>query len=654
MKRLLYIYSILMLLMTGCQSDEIVAEKPTQEDGRKTVTFSMNIPEYQVRSRAESGTPIEKIALMQFGTNGYIETIEATSITVDIKEVGQTPKGQFTATINPATTTIHFIANYDGNLTATPGQTEDQIIPNLTASADKIVYWAKYTDITAETTAVNITFLRHLAKVTVQVSEEVVDGYAASSYFQVTDFVLCNYAQLGTIAPSGYEWGYNKNPETVTEVPSIETFLGNGVEHSTLPDELYLAEYENQELPEDQTYVILVGQLKPKDEDGNWDTDNENWGEKKYYKVLLTDENDQPFKIIRNVNYKIVVKQMQDVGSNTLADAMKANPINNLYAYVMPESPSISDMDGNTLTVTPIVHLLTPSSESRTITSTVTTSGTSTADIVIETVGDTEILPDAEDITINEKGELSVAVETVETIKKAQIRVKWGKLSRTITVIASPAFDITAQAYSEENYETEKTSYTKADEDVYFKFNLDTDYPSATDYPDLYPIKCYIRADNLYPVDNKDMLIDYEYKDGQYWYIYWASQTGDQKIHFKTKLSTVDEKIEVESEYFGHAEVKLTGKVPTVITVKNSSGNEINSLQFTWTNSSQTISISVSPSDVTITNVTAQNGRYSCTQNNDGTYTISTRNNSDKGDTLVITASDGTTKTIGLSFSKGY
>lgn len=560
MKRLLYIYSILMLLMTGCQSDEIVTEKPTQEDGRRTITFSMNIPEFQVKSRAELDTPIEKIDLMLFGANGYIETIQATSITVDIKEVGQEPVGQFTATINPATTTIHFIANYDGDLSATPEQTEDEVIPTLTADANKIVYWARETGITAETTAIDITFLRHLAKVTVEVSTEEVDGYAASSYFKVTDFVLCNYANLGTIAPSGYEWGYNKNPETVTEVTSIKNHLTNGAVHSELPDELYLAEYENQKLPEDQTYVILVGQLKPKDKDGNWDTDNETWGEKRYYKVLLTDENDQPFKIIRNVNYKIVVKQMQDVGSRNLADAMKANPINNLYAYVMPESPSISDMEDNTLTVKPVVHLLTSRSKSRTITSMVTTSGTSTAKIEIETVGDTEILPTADAITVNTNNELTVDVSEVEEIKKAQIRVKWGKLSRTVTVIASPQYTITAQAYENNTYDVEnvKTSYTNADEDVYFRFHLDENYPSASDYPDLYPIKCYIRADNLYPVDNKDMLIDYEYKAGEYWYTYLASTTGYHTIHFKTKLSTVNEKIEVESPYFGAATVELT------------------------------------------------------------------------------------------------
>lgn len=621
-----------MLLMTGCQSDEIVAEKPTQEDGKRTITFSMNIPDFQVKSRAESETPITKIDLMLFDANKeYIETIQASSITVDIKEVGLEPKGEFTATIDPATTTIHFIANYDGNLPAKPGQKENEVIPNLTADADNIVYWARTTGITAETTAIEITFLRHLAKVTVQVSDEIVDEYAASSYFKVTDFVLCNYANLGTIAPSGYEWGYNKNPETITEVTDIDNHLTNGTEHSELPKELYLAEYENKELPEDQTYVILVGQLKPKDENGNWDTNNVNWGDKKYYKVLLTDENDKPFKIIRNVNYKIVVKQMQDVGSSNLTDAMEANPINNLYAYVMPESPSISDMDDNTLTVTPIVHLITGDSKSRMITSTVTISGTLTDDIKIETLGDSNILPDASNITINE-GKLSVEVAEVDEIKKAQIIVKWGKLSRTITVIASPQYTITAQAYDKDN--NIKSSYSGVDEDVYFRFYLDENYPAATDYPDLYPIKCYIRADNLYPVDNKDMLIDYEYKEGQYWYTYLADKTGDHTIHFKTKLSGVNEKIEVESEYFGHSEVSLTYqelKRFTNISWTNldryGSRND-GTFSFRTENANDKVTVTIKEGDTVI---------YSDTHTGSTTYTISTLGLTTWGNQVTVT-----------------
>lgn len=563
-----------MLLMTGCQSDEIVAEKPTQEEAKRTITFSMNIPDFQVKSRAESETPITKIDLMLFDANGgYIETIQASSITVDIKEVGKEPKRQFTATIDPATTTIHFIANYNGILTATPGQMEDQVIPNLTADADNIVYWARETGITAETTAIDITFLRHLAKVTVEVSTEAVTGstQAANTYFRVTDFMLCNYVSKGTIAPNNYQWGHTGNPdtETVTEVDNVEAYItstSEKEENNPTPKELYLAEYNNQGNLGEQVYVIIAGQLKPQNPDGTWNTEGK-WGNTKYYKVMLSDAKDNPFKIIRNVNYHIIIKQMQDVGANRFEDAKDAGSINNLYASVMQESPSISDMEGNSLEVTPLVHLLTTGKNiESTIKTTAVTDEFKSGDIILEwsrTGDDGDWL---KDISISNNGKLTATVSTVREMKQAEIRVKWGKLSRTVTVIASPQFTINAQAYSDAACNTVKNSYLSADEDVYFKFNLDSNYPSATEYPDLYPIKCYIKADNLYPVDNKDMLIDYEYKAGQYWYTYLAESTRDDHvIHFKTKISTVDEKIEIESAYFGSASVSLTGNKPVYV-----------------------------------------------------------------------------------------
>lgn len=643
--------------MTGCQSDEIVAEKPTQEDGKRTITFSMNIPDFQVKSRAESETPITKIDLMLFDVNReYIETVTVTenNISVDIKEEDKTPKGKFTATIDPATTRIHFIANYNGTPTANKGDKEEMVIPNLTADANNIVYWARSEEISAETTTVHVTFLRHVAKVTVQVSETAVDGstIAASDYFYVTDFILCNYVNKGTIAPQDYTWGFNT--EKVTEIPDIEKYIDIGEpdpHDETPPAELYLAEYNNQKEPKEQVCVIIAGKLRPQNNDGSWNTKGD-WGKTKYYKVLLTDSDDKPYKIIRNVNYKIVIQQMQDTnGALEFEDAIDNSPINNLYAYVMPESPSISDMDDNTLTVTPIVHLITGDSKSRMITSTVTKSGTLTDDIEIETLGDSNILPDASEITINE-GKLSVEVEEVDEIKKAQIIVKWGKLSRTITVIASPQYTITAQAYDADD--NIKSSYSGVDEDVYFSFYLDENYPAAEDYPDLYPIKCYIRADNLYPVDkNKNMLIDYEYKEGQYWYTYLAYKTGYHTIQFKTKLSTVNEKIEVESEYFGAAKVMLEGNNVTPqfsnLVINGGANGKVYWTSGQRTRTTVTFNTTTKPASISITVPGQMTGYESVEgygtitnriQNNNGTYTL-TYVPASFGDQKIILITDG-------------
>lgn len=611
MKKLIYIFSCLAILFTGCQTNEIVLEEPTLENGKRTIIFSMDVPEFQVKSRAESATPITDIQLMTFGENGYIETVRATNIN-NIKEEGETPVGTFSAAIDRTTTVVHFIANYDGDLSATPGADEDDVIPSLKASTENIVYWAR-NEISFEENSIHVNFLRHVAKVTVEVSNEEIDGYAANTYFKVTGFAICQYVALGTIAPKNYEWGYTNNDGTITETPTEIVGIGTTTPESfptTNPGELYLAECSNQEVQEDQVYVIIAGQLKPKDNNDEWNVNGE-WGQIKYYKVLLTDPNDNPFKIIRNVNYKVVIKQMQDVGVTSFEEAKSSNPINNLYAYVMAESPSISDMDGYTLTVTPIVHLLTTEGNFESLVSvTKPSSGATNRELQYSGPTGDDILSN---ISLTTTGKLTGNVEAVEELKKSQIRVTYGKLSRTVTVIASPQFTIEAQAYSDASCTIVKSSYSEADESVYFKFNLDSDYPSATDYPDLYPIKCYIKADNLYPVDNKDMLIDYEYKAGQYWYTYLAESTGDHVIHFKTKISTVDEKIEIESAYFGSASVSLTGNKPVYVEFTKTLKITRNS----WGNNTENVTsnLEVSSSDNNIAIV-------SYTHSDDGNWSI--------------------------------
>ena len=136
-----------------------------------------------------------------------------------------------------------------------------------------------------------------------------------------------------------------------------------------------------------------------------------------------------------------------------------------------------------------------------------------------------------------------------------------------------------------------------------------------------------------------------------------SATTVEFLCYFKTNKAQSASNIYVYNEYFnlgttafGNSEAEV--EVQTVITVKNSSGNEISELQFSYYTSSQSISISINKSDVTITEVKSQNGRYNCTKNNNGTYTISHKNNESRwGDTLIITASDGTTKNIGLSYT---
>ena len=136
-----------------------------------------------------------------------------------------------------------------------------------------------------------------------------------------------------------------------------------------------------------------------------------------------------------------------------------------------------------------------------------------------------------------------------------------------------------------------------------------------------------------------------------------SATTVEFLCYFKTNKAQSASNIYVYNEYFNLGTTAFTNseaevEVPTVITVKNSNGNDISELQFSYYTSSQSISISINKSDVTITEVKSENGRYNCTKNNNGTYTISAGYNAWQGeDALIITASDETTKRISLSYN---
>lgn len=516
MKKLLYILSVLVLFLSACQNEEMVSDGGGND--KKTLSFLMSIPEFQTSSRAIDETSISKIDLMVFDEKGlFVERVKAT----DVNSSART----FNAVVSSRARIIHFIANYSGldnfDERANLEKSENQLIPALEVTDNELVFWGR-AEISPGATRVSVEFIRNLAKVTVE-SED--------THFVIQGYSLCNYATNGTVSPF-----VNGKFEYSEDIPTIGTRLtmNNTATDANDMDTKYMCEYTNP--TDNETYVILKATF---------------WGgDPKYYKVLLADSNDNPYTIVRNVNYHIIVKHMAvDVGSDTFGEAKNGTPINNQYADVMKDSPSVSDDAGHSLTVTPLTHLFVDA-------------GTMKSDISIEgDWGDVNyvVLSDENAILSNihcTNTGITADVRKVDVRSSAQIRVKYGRLARTISVVASPEYFLDAS--------TSLTSYSKADEEVTLTFTLDENYPDAATYPELYPIECHIKTDNLYPVDDagKKMLIDFDYVKGEYWYTYLAESTGEHSLKFKTKLGSVDDVVKVESEYFTSrpASISLTGK----------------------------------------------------------------------------------------------
>lgn len=92
-------------------------------------------------------------------------------------------------------------------------------------------------------------------------------------------------------------------------------------------------------------------------------------------------------------------------------------------------------------------------------------------------------------------------------------------------------------------------------------FNIPSNIPSY-----LYPIKCEITTQKLYPTEpNKNLEV--EYVNGTYKYIYWATSSGAKILNFKTSFENSDETVTIENPYFKTASVDIKARHFTDLSV---------------------------------------------------------------------------------------
>lgn len=541
MKKIIFIFSVLFLaVLTACTEDNLLPDESTEgKDGYITLRFTLeNIPDFkEIGTKAGGEREVETLSLMTFDNEGqFLGRVEASAI----KRTGEdekngTANGTATASVPIGTKTIHFIANYPwvGNEYKIPanGQTETSVMPALSSSTPYIA-WGRVSNIT-NYQDFNVSLLRNYAKVTV--TSNIPDQ------FKIGGFALMNYVNKGTVVT----WNENKetfdnitnsdNAQTkITQIPNTSNHMANQTAtdcQNTNPK--YLFEYGNDYY--NQTCVIIKKQ------------DSE-----QYYKIQLIDKEGLPFKIERNYIYKVVIVKFAEeaTGSPSFEEAMKASPTNNIYAEVTKDAPTISDADGNTLTVTPLAQLFTETSTAKF--NAKYFGGNGSLDINKISL---QIQADANNLLsglspVSSDGTVQVKVTKPTNMKdgdlfSATILVKAGILSRIVTFYVS-------NQYSFEPLTGD--TYSVVGDKVKLNFNIPETYPK-----ELFPIKCFIEANDLNPdnsvTSQKQMLI--EHTNGKYYYIYEATSSGENAVHFVTTRSTVENPT-IGNEYFKSATFEMT------------------------------------------------------------------------------------------------
>ena len=544
--------------------------------------------------------------------------------------------------------------------------------------------------------------VRNFAKITV--NTDAVDNHTS---FEYTGFVVVNTESHGTVAPYNGTRGFPNYVTSTIEsgnttyscvsydnLVSTQNFTGTVPSSSTtntaIPtdfsdDSKYV--YERTHNDNTPTYIIIKG---------TWN------GVETYYKVDIVKKGsanangtgytpDQYYHILRNFAYNIVIKGVNGKGYDTAGQAAAEAASNNISASVTLQ-PLANISDGTSRLFVNYTEKILISGKQNSVDLEFmylpNANSTTVNNAAVYISKGNGILINSE-ITKTDSGTnenywtYTIPVTTVDVLSEQTVTVFVpGGLQRTVKYIMIPqAYSLVADCWDGGNetvVREDKLIPANMNKKVTVSVQIPTGLPSS-----IFPLTFILgsnqhsiysdAAKNSLPVrsganvipGNSTSNISFAFEKELTKEVYDKlvtdagsdATTVEFLCYFKTNKAQSASNIYVYNEYFNLGTTAFTNseaevEVPTVITVKNSNDTEISGLQFSRNTNSHRISISINKSDVTITEVKSQNGRYNCTKNNNGTYTISTGDDARLGDTLVITASDRTTKSISLSYNR--
>lgn len=528
------IYLIASLALFACQ-DEIEVEK-TMKPGKAALQVSVNIPEYRIATRAAASfeNNLSDVWLLAFDSNGlFIERVHATDL--NSGETDGVGSGSFKAEVPEETRIIHVVANYDNwssfDDNAFLQKDEKEVMPSL--YGNKMVFWGR-SEVPSLSSPLSVTLFRNQAKVTVQDD---------ASNFTVTGYALGHISSTGTVVP--FIPDMTPNPfiiqDDITTLPPGTLYKTSQSDADCNMEPKYM--FENPNYFNDQSYIIIKGRL-----------DN---GPELYYKIQFLDINKKPYTIVRNYQYKVIIKSFSDKahGSTTFEDAKNAEVSNNIYAEIFKDSPSISDSDNNRLTVSRLNFLFTKGGTLDVTAHYTENEVPNDGQISISVQEDRGSIVSG--LSYDGNGNITARIAKVSAGQnEATLLVKAGELSRVITVTSSTLYSFDPATLSPE-------LYTGKDQDVTLSFRIPDVIPNY-----LFPLKCEVTTKYLNPTDpNKNLEINFE--DGIYKYVYWVYSPGIKELNFKTSLDNSNETITIENDYFKTAEIKLISHQFEGVSVNN-------------------------------------------------------------------------------------
>ena len=341
---------LLLFMVSSCIDDGF--ESPSQgvidKDGMVSLTINTNVPGLKVtRSVDINGEAIATLWVLAFNENGNMISRVLATQTNNVQGSGD-GAGTFSAKVPASTRILHFLANVNMDNFSDQeniGRHENEVVAPLVSSSGNLVYWGRrefasedeLTNFAADSPTDPVLLYRNQALILydLQTTSDVnlnVDGWA-----------ICNQYAYGTVSPfDASAVGVERDTpyhfdlamyDYVTTLPEAYRIKQRDDDEvataSSVPgDPRYI--FENVNAEDDQVYVIM----KIKKNGGDW----------KWYKIMIIDDEKNPYQIIRNHKYTVRITNINEAyGVSSFEAAKTATPANNPWITISDEIPEVAN-----------------------------------------------------------------------------------------------------------------------------------------------------------------------------------------------------------------------------------------------------------------------------------------------------------------------
>lgn len=349
-------FAVLLMLWTvqACTDEDIASPNHgvVDENGMVHLSFDANIPGLKLTKSVDiNGESISTLWLVAFNENGNMisRVLATTNDNVSGIEGGS---GTFNAEVPSSTRRLHFLANVNMDNFSDQdniGRHENEVIAPMVSSSGNLVYWGlktfdsedALTNFAANSASDPVILYRNQALVQYAVNP------TSGVELEVLGWAALNQYAYGTVAPfdasaidsDPFHFNLLDGHDFVTTLPEAYNVKQTDVESvgqasAQEGDPRYLFETLNPE--DDQVYLIM--QIRKTE--GSESTT-------KYYKIMLVDENKNPYEIIRNHKYVVNITNVNEsYGVDSFEAAKDATPANNPWITISDEIPEV--VNGNT------------------------------------------------------------------------------------------------------------------------------------------------------------------------------------------------------------------------------------------------------------------------------------------------------------------